>query len=229
MNLIMLDIDGTLTQSYDYDQVIFGLSLGEVLNCPPVDADLNKYVNKTSSGVTMEAIRNLTGRNPRIGEILKVKRRVYHHLERLYRESPESFTEVPGAARFLKRLRKLDGTGIAIATGCWRREAYFKLKVSGLNITGIPLATSDDDRDRMKIMEIAIRRARDFYACPRFDQVVYIGDGPWDLEASCLLGYGFIGIGPQIHKLKDTQAIIWHQDFMNIEAVIISIVAALKL
>ena len=31
MNLVMLDIDGTLTQSYDYDREIFGVAIAEVL------------------------------------------------------------------------------------------------------------------------------------------------------------------------------------------------------
>jgi phosphoglycolate phosphatase-like HAD superfamily hydrolase len=228
MNLIMLDIDGTLTQSYEYDREIFGLAISDVLGCPPFEADLTGYIDKTSTGVTMESIRRLTGRNPRVGEVLGVKRRVRYHLERLHRESPENFSEVPGAARFLKRLRKLDGTGIAIATGCWRSEAFFKLRASGLSINGIPLATSDDDRDRMKIMEIAASRARDLYASPGFERVVYLGDGPWDLQASRTLGYGFVGIGPRVQALKDTEAFGWHQDFLKIDTVFASIAAALK-
>jgi phosphoglycolate phosphatase-like HAD superfamily hydrolase len=228
MNLIMLDIDGTLTQSNEYDREIFGLAIADVLGCPPVDADLNGYVHKTSTGVTLEAIRRITGRNPRIGEIIQVKRRVHHHLERLYQESPQTFSEVPGAKHFLKRLRKLDGTAIAIATGCWRREAFFKLWASGLSIAGIPMATSDDDQDRMKIMEMAAGRARDFHANPGFEQIVYLGDGPWDLQASRSLGYRFIGIGSQIQGLMDPAAGSWHQDYLKIEAVLASIASSLK-
>lgn len=228
MNLVMLDIDGTLTQSYEYDREIFGLAIAEVLGCPPVDADLNGYVDKTSIGVTLEAIRRLTGRSPEAEEIDEVKRRVLRHLERMYRESPGTFGEVPGASCFLERLRKLDGAGIAIATGCWRSEAMFKLRASGLSVDGIPLATSDDDRDRKRIMEIAAGRARDFYACPGFERVVYLGDGPWDLQASRSLGYGFVGIGPRIQALKDPEAGRWHQDYLEIEAVLASVAAALK-
>ena len=164
MNLVMLDIDGTLTQSYEYDQEIFGLAIAEVLGCPPVDADLNGYVDKTSLGVTQEAIRRITGRNPEPEEIEKVKRRVLWRLERMRSESPGMFSEVPGAACLLERLRKLDEVGIAIATGCWLSEALFKLQASGLTVDGIPLATSDDNRDRKRIMEIAEEKARGFYA-----------------------------------------------------------------
>ncbi len=228
MNLVMLDIDGTLTQSYEYDREIFGLVIAEVLGCPPFEADLNAYVDKTSIGVTLEAIQRLTGRSPSAEEIKEVKRRVLHTLEKMYRESPRTFSEVPGAARLLERLRNLDGVGIAIATGCWRSEALFKLRASGLSVDDIPMASSDDDRDRIRIMDIAAGRARDFYTCPAFGRVVYLGDGPWDLQASRSLGYGFVGIGPRVQALMNPETFRWHQDYMDIEAVLASVATVLN-
>ena len=228
MNLIMLDIDGTLTESYEYDQEIFGHAIGELLGCPPVDADLNGYVDKTSLGVTEEAIRRFGGRTPAAGEIEEVKRRVLERLEKLYRESPGNFTEVPGAGDFLERLRNLEGAGIAIATGCWLEEALFKLRASGLKVEGIPIATSDDDRNRKRIMQLAVKKAGDFYACRDFERIVYLGDGLWDLQASRSLGFGFIGIGPRVQGLKELQAGSWFPDFLDGEAVMASISAALK-
>ena len=228
MNLVMLDIDGTLTQSYEYDQEIFGLAIAEVLGCPPVNADLNGYVDKTSTGVTREAVRHVTGRSPKVEQIEEVKRNVLRRLEKMYQESPEIFGEVPGARRFLERLRSLDGAGIAIATGCWRNEAQFKLRASGLSVAGIPMATSDDDRNRTRIMQIAAERARDFYACPGFERVVYLGDGPWDLQEARSLGFRFIGIGPRVQVLKNTLTGSWYPDFMELEAVLASVAAALR-
>jgi phosphoglycolate phosphatase-like HAD superfamily hydrolase len=228
MNLVMLDIDGTLTQSYEYDQEIFGLAIAEVIHCPPVDADLNRYVEKTSSGVTEEAIQRLTGRSPTSEQVKDVQRRVLQHLERMYRESPQIFIEVPGAGCFLERLRSLDGMGIAIATGCWRSEALFKLKASGLSVEGIPFASSDDNRNRLKIMELATRRALEFYGCPGFERIVYLGDGTWDLQTSRSLGYGFIGIGPRVQLLVKADGGRWHPDFLDIEAVFASIAATQK-
>jgi phosphoglycolate phosphatase-like HAD superfamily hydrolase len=228
MNLIMLDIDGTLTQSYEYDQEIFGLAIGEILGSPPVDADLNGYIDKTSLGVTQEAIRRVTGRDAEAGEIEAVKRNVLGRLEQLRQDSPGSFTEVPGAGHFMERLRSLDNTGIAIATGCWLKEALFKLQASGLRVDGIPMASSDDDRNRMQIMQIGAEKAADFYACPSFEQIIYLGDGPWDLQASHSLGYGFIGIGPRVQGLKELHGGRWHADFLDIEIVMRSIQTTLK-
>ena len=228
MNLVMLDIDGTLTQSYEYDQDIFSLAIAEVLGCGPVNADLNGFIDKTSTGVTQEAIRHMTGMSPMTGQIERVKRNVLGRLERLHKESPETFCEVPGARLFLERLRSLDETGLAIATGCWRDEALFKLNASGLSVAGIPLATSEDDLKRTRIMQIAVEKARDFYNCPGFEEVVHLGDGPWDLQEARGLGFGFIGIGPRVQALQTTLAIHWHPDFLKLEAVLASVAAELR-
>jgi phosphoglycolate phosphatase-like HAD superfamily hydrolase len=228
MNLVMLDIDGTLTQSYEYDQEIFGLAIGEVLGCPPVNADLNGYTDKTSTGVTREAIRRITGKSPTPDQIDEVKRNVLRRLERMYRESPDILSEIPGATRFLDRLRNLAGVGIVIATGCWAAEAIFKLRASGLNAVGIPMATSDDDGNRKRIMQIAVERAQAYYSCPEFEQIVYLGDGPWDLQEAHSLGERFIGIGPRLQALQAMQDFPWHRDFLELEAVLACIAAALK-
>jgi phosphoglycolate phosphatase-like HAD superfamily hydrolase len=228
MNLVMLDIDGTLTQSYDYDKEIFGLAIGEVLGCPPVDADVNGYLDKTSTGVTEEAIRRITGTNHNPGQIAEVKRNVLRRLEKMYQRSPETFGEVPGAGRFLEQLRRLEGVGIAIATGCWRDEALFKLEASGLNVAGIPMATSDDDRKRTRIMQRAVESGLAFYASPKFERVVYLGDGTWDMQEAHSLGYGFIGIGPRVESFIDTLKGSWYPNFLELEAVLASVAAALK-
>jgi phosphoglycolate phosphatase-like HAD superfamily hydrolase len=229
MNLVMLDVDGTLTQSYEYDRDIMGLAIADVLGCAQIDADLNGYVDKTSTGVTQEAIRRITGVIPSAGQLEKVKRNVQGRLEKMYQESPKIFSQIPGAAGFVDRLRSLEGAGIAIATGCWHGEALFKLKASGVNVIGIPMATSDDDKNRTRIMQIAAERAGDFYGCPRFERVVYIGDGPWDLQEARALGYRFIGIGPRVQAHQGGGNGRWHPDFLELEQVIASVTAVLSL
>ena len=223
MNLIMFDIDGTLTHTFEHDLEIFEISIAEVLKYPLFKMDLNEYIDKTSVGVTEEAIRKFKGRDPKTSEVLKVKNKVLKNLRKTYRESSQTFSEVPGASLFINQLRQLEGVRIAIATGCWHKEALFKLKASRLTITGIPLATSDDDRNRIRIMEIAAERARDFYDCSRFMHVIYVGDGLWDLHASRDLGYSFIGIGSQIQPFIEKDDFVWFQDFRESEAILSTI------
>jgi phosphoglycolate phosphatase-like HAD superfamily hydrolase len=228
MNLVILDIDGTLTQSYDYDKEIMGAAIAGVLAVPTVDADLNGYVDTTSLGVTLEAIERVSGRQPGEKEVEEVKSMVFRSLEKMYRDSPGNFNAVPGASFLLERLRKIDGLGLAIATGCWRREALIKLKASGLDVDGIPMASSDDDRDRQRIMEIAIKRAADFYVCRKFERIIYLGDGPWDFQASRSLGCDFVGIGPRVRTLAKNTGFRWHQDYSRLDEVMASIAATLN-
>ncbi len=228
MNLVMLDIDGTLTQSYEYDQEVFARAIADVTRRPRISTNLNDYAYTSSRGVTEEAIRRLTGKTPDEQELKEVERRALWHLKRMYAESPGTFSQVPGADRFLERLRRLDDLGTAIATGCWHSEALFKLGASGLRVDDIPMATSDDDRDRQRIMEIALQRAGEQYACPGFERIVYIGDGLWDLQASRALGFAFIGVGSRLQVLKDAGVGRLHADYRQLEAVFASITAALE-
>jgi len=229
MKLIMLDIDGTLTLSYEYDQEIFALAIGEVLNIVPVNADLNGYIDKTSSGVTEEAIRRVTGRSPTMEQFEQVRRNVLLRLERLHREVPTAFQEVAGARRFLEHLSSLSDIRVAIATGCWHSEALFKLQASGIHVDGIPMATSDDYKNRSTIMKYAVARASEAYDCREFDRILYMGDGPWDLQEARALGYGFIGIGPRLKGFHGGPLEHWHPDFVDLNAVMGSINSELSI
>jgi len=227
MNLVLLDIDGTLTLSYEHDQESFRRALGDVTGRPSASIDLERYPYTTSTGVAEDALRDLTGRAPGGDEIEAVKRRVLFHLEQMHAAAPASFRQVPGADRFLTRLRRRGDLALAIATGCWTSEACHKLEFSGLHLDGIPMGTSDDDRDRRRVMEAAVRRAGEHYACPAFERIVYLGDGPWDLKASRALGFAFIGIGARLRTLQEAGVERVHADYRPVEPVLASIDAAL--
>jgi phosphoglycolate phosphatase-like HAD superfamily hydrolase len=228
MNLVLFDIDGTLTQSFEYDREVFTLALADVINSRNLDTDLEAYGSSTSAGVTKEAFQRALGRDPGPEELAEVERRVLWHLEQRYRESPGAFIEIPGASGCVAQLRKLDGLAVAIATGCWRTEAAFKLQSSGFRLDGIPMATSDDDEARERIMETAVVKAGEHYRCAAFERVVSLGDGLWDLRASRSLGYGFVGIGGRIRALQDAGARYLHPDYLELEAVLASIRSALQ-
>jgi phosphoglycolate phosphatase-like HAD superfamily hydrolase len=228
MNLVLFDIDGTLTQSFEYDREVFTLALADVIRSRNLDTDLEAYLATTSAGVTKEAFQRALRRDPSAEELAGVERRVLWHLEKRYRESPGAFLEIPGASNCVARLRELDWVAVGIATGCWRREAVFKLESSGFRLDGMPMATSDDSELRERIMAMAVEKARSAYACSGFDRIVSLGDGLWDLRASRSLGYGFVGIGGRIEALKHAGARYLHPDYRDIEAVLASIHAALN-
>ena len=227
MNLIMLDIDGTLTQSYEYDQEVFSHTISEVTGVPFHDTNWHSYEYITSSGVTPEAIYRATGRSATSEQVEAVERTLLWHLEQRHQKSPSDFTEIPGAAAFISSLKCFDDVVVSIATGCWHSEAIFKLKASNINVAGIPMATCDDSKSREEIMAISAQRALTAYQVSHFDRIVYIGDGVWDMKASKSLGYGFIGVGARLQLLRDRGIDYLHEDYTELSKVLLSIEAVL--
>ncbi|MFQ4144853.1 hypothetical protein [Chlorogloeopsis sp. ULAP02] len=93
----------------------------------------------------------------------------------------------------MKRLLVSPEHELVYAGGGWAASAIFKLKSANLLIENIPHAFSDDDDSREGIMTIAHSRAEKYYS-QMFPNVVYVGDGIWDIRSAKKLGYSFIGI-----------------------------------
>ncbi len=95
---------------------------------------------------------------------------------------------IAGAQAFLN-LVAASGRPVAVATGNWERAARWKLRAAGLDLDAIPMATSDDARERARILAIAIERAG-----PGRDPV-YFGDGEHDRRTAAEAGVRFIHVG----------------------------------
>jgi phosphoglycolate phosphatase-like HAD superfamily hydrolase len=63
-----------------------------------------------------------------------------------------------------------------------------------LSARGIPWASADDAIDRVDILRMAIQRAGQHCGQDTFENVVYVGDGVWDVRAAKALGIGFLGL-----------------------------------
>ncbi len=223
MLLIMFDIDGTLTQSYEYDKELFARAFKSVISCDEVDTEWANYTNTTSTGITSEATLRATGREVRKDELTEVERRLISYLEQRCQINPAEFKEIPGAASILSALSARDDLAISIATGCWSSEARFKLQASGLEVDDIPMATSDEAAAREQIMLLSESKARLKNRIARFDRIIYVGDGIWDFDASKRLGYKFIGVGGRIGKLKTAGVQHLFADYSNKESFLATI------
>jgi len=82
---------------------------------------------------------------------------------------------------------------VAYAGGGWTTSALFKLQSAHLPSQNIPYAFSDDDESREGITAVALTRAKKHYG-RSFNNIVYIGDGIWDIRSARKSGYTFIGI-----------------------------------
>jgi phosphoglycolate phosphatase-like HAD superfamily hydrolase len=188
VNLVVFDIDGTLTQSVAVDEACFVAAFRDVLGIDGIDTDWLAYPHQTDSGLAREIIRRHLGRGPAEGEIDRVRRRFVDLLA-----AGEPIREVAGASALLRHLGATPGWAVALATGGWEASARFKLDAAGLPAGTLPLASADDALDRPGILRMALGQAARAWGQEGFGQVVYVGDAVWDVRAARELGLAFLG------------------------------------
>lgn len=188
MHLVMFDIDGTLTESCDFDAKCYREAVRQVTG-HELSIDWNQYKHATDSGVLDQFI-SMNGmeddRQQVHGQVReKFRCLISDHL------SCRPAKEINGAGEFLTYLRSRPDVEIAIATGGWEETAKLKLRSAGLDISGLPFASGSDHFDRVSIMQLAESRCR----TRTFFSKTYFGDGLWDKRACHALFYNFILVG----------------------------------
>ena len=190
MQLVMFDIDGTLTETMRIDEECFVRSFAEVFGFTDIDTDWSHYPHVTDSGIFHEVYASRQGRAPTAPDVSRFRRRFIELLAAASSQSP--FAPVAG----------------------WGDSARLKMASAGMCFDGHPAASADDALERESIMELSKRRARECYGEP-FAGTVYVGDGVWDARASRALGIPFIGIGSGVRaaRLASEGAVRVFQDF----------------
>ena len=197
MDLVIFDLDGTLTDTTQVDEHAIVGALQDVLGVTGLSTDWSTYVHSTDAGIVHEVISANRG-GVSDEDLDAVQTRFFEIMENFYTSSPGLFRAVPGAQDVLERL-KANGVATAIATGSWRESALFKLRVGGIRHAGVPLASSNDDHARSAIIKTAILRAQQQQSVELFDRITYVGDGMWDARASRNLGIRFVGVARNGH------------------------------
>lgn len=188
MKAIILDIDGTLLDSMAIEPDLYFSSISAVLGSVEFRENLNDYDHVTDSGVIAQVMED-NALPSGSGAIESIRNRFVASLaEHIKTDGP--FSEIPGAARFINRLRDSKEHDVAIATGSWRRSALLKLETSELNVDGIPVFSCDDSPSRTEIMRIALSQLGNMY-----ESVTYFGDAEWDRRACETLGWQFVPVG----------------------------------
>lgn len=184
----MFDIDGTLLQSNEFDSECYKKAVYDVIGIA-IDDNWSNYKHVTDAGILNEII-HVHDLNERKQEIhKKVKKCFIKRVDEHLKSKPAQ--EVLGAATFLARLREMNNVVLSIATGGWLESAVMKLNSAGINIQGIPVASSDDHYCRVEIMKTAQEKATKDQNCSN----TYFGDGTWDKKACSKLSYNFVLVG----------------------------------
>ena len=195
MKAIVLDIDGTLIESMAIDSDLYLSSIFAVLGSVEIRENLNDYDHVTDIGIIAQVMED-NGLPQDSDAIDTVRNRFVAGLTK-HIETNGPFPEVPGAARFINRLRDSKEHDVAIATGGWKLSALLKLETSELNVKGIPIFTCDDSPSRTEIMRIALSQLGNVY-----ESVTYFGDAEWDRRACEILGWEFVPVGSELCGIK---------------------------
>ncbi|CAH2602222.1 HAD family hydrolase [Rhodovastum atsumiense] len=188
--LVVLDIDGTLTDTVTLHQAAMRVAL-DAFDFPVLEPDWSRYRHHTDSGIFAEAWQRAGRGNPAEADRHRFFARFEDAFARLCPLHP--IREIPGAAAFVALVRAT-GWAVAFATGGLRTPARAKLRAIGIAFTEPALVTASEFLSREEIVSAAIAAAR-IAPDGRPAAVISVGDGLWDLQAADHLGLGFLGVG----------------------------------
>jgi phosphoglycolate phosphatase-like HAD superfamily hydrolase len=176
---VIFDVDGTLIESVAIDAELYDQAFFDTFGVRLPTTDWTKYANATDSGIAAQAIAQLRLPSDALPEL---RRRFVDLLA-----SVESISPVPGAREVIGELSSR-GIDVGIATGGWGDAASAKLRAARVDVHAVPLVGSEVSPRRCDIVRAAIERVGGE------GDVVYVGDGAWDIAASRELGIGFVGV-----------------------------------
>lgn len=198
MKHIMFDIDGTLVDSFQFDELCYIEAVKDCLDVR-IGSDWHTYPHVTDRGILMETKRRY-GISESVDELEKVVKpsfiaKVSSHL------AEHGLEAIPGAREFLKELSDKSDAVVSFATGGWRESAELKLQAAGIPFDAHSFASSNDHFSRIEIMKVAEQKARNQLSKEGTGELkllatpIYFGDADWDKRACEQLGYQFVLIG----------------------------------
>jgi phosphoglycolate phosphatase-like HAD superfamily hydrolase len=187
-NLIVFDIDGTLTDSVKVHQKAFTEMLIE-LGVIEINSEYKSFKHHTDSFIAKEIFE--ADRNEKFStkKIIEFENGLYQKIK------SQKLLEIKGAKKLIEYLHTNSDFGVCYATGSLRRPAIHKLECIGVKYDEKLLVASDNIYEREEIVKKAIANAQSFYNIDRFERTISLGDGLWDLKTAKHLNIEFIGIG----------------------------------
>jgi len=220
MNLIIFDIDGTLTNTQNIEDHCFKKAFWETLQIDIFSQEWDTLKNVTDWGIANEIYFKENQQDIPKSKLELFQYRFIELLKNKYQSESYLFKEVLGASLFFNQLILDSNYALAIATGSWSKSAKIKLESINVAYQGIPFSNSDNFISREEIILDAIRQSEEFYSI-NFDNIIYFGDGEWDYRTCLNIDVPFIGVDCNRNgKLKQLGAKHIINDFSNYDSIL---------
>jgi phosphoglycolate phosphatase-like HAD superfamily hydrolase len=201
---ILFDIDGTLIESGGAGATSWREAFQEVFGVP---ADIGEY---TDAGMTDPEVGRLTfekvlGREPTPREMARLLARRNTLLPRAVAES-KGYRVLPGVRELLPRLCE-EGYLLGLTTGGVETAAHIKLERAHLNRYFHFGGYGSDSTDRAELTRKAIDRASTILGHRlSSDEVLVVGDTPYDIAAAHGAGAVAVGVATGSHSADQLEA-----------------------
>lgn len=189
MNLIIFDIDDTLTKSEYQHQLAYVNTMKE-FGITEINQNWREYKHHTDSYILKENYEKNFSKKFDFSFIESFENRMTELILSLKKVS-----EIKGAKSVIDYFNCRTDYAISFATGSLLKPAFIKLNQSGIKYNTELVVGSNGIYEREGIVEKAIERAKKFHQVNLFDNIIAVGDGIWDLKTAQNLGLHFVGIG----------------------------------
>ncbi len=189
MNLIVFDIDDTLTKSEYQHQLAYVNTMKE-FGINKINKNWKEYKHHTDSFILKENYENNLSEKFDFSFIENFENRMTELIQSLSKVS-----EIKGAKKIIDYFTNKPDYAISFATGSLLKPAFIKLNQSEIKYNKNLVVGSNEIYEREGIVKRAINQAKKFHKVESFNNIISVGDGIWDFKAARNLGLYFIGFG----------------------------------
>ena len=187
-NVIVFDIDDTLTKSEEQHQTAY-VNAMKHFGMTDINQDWKSYQNVTDSYILKEVFEHNFQKAFDLGMIPDFEEKMTTEML-----SMQETVSILGANAIVDFFLKETDYAICFATGSLHKPAMLKLEQAGINFIPELVEASNSIYTREDIVRSAINKAQKYFQVNAFDQIISVGDGIWDLRTARNLGVHFLGI-----------------------------------
>jgi phosphoglycolate phosphatase-like HAD superfamily hydrolase len=187
-NLIVFDIDDTLTKSENQHQTAY---VNTMINfgITEINQDWKSYKNMTDSYILKQNYEANFNKEFALDFIPSFEEKMTELILKLPKNE-----EIKGASAIVNFFMKETDYAICFATGSLLKPALIKLEHANINFVPDLVEASNTVFTRENIVKSAIEKAKNYFNITEFKNIISVGDGIWDLKTARNLGIHFLGI-----------------------------------